>query len=318
MPRHIEMVVPPQRTDAVLKEVERMDGVLGVRLSKGVSLRPPGDLVTVLTTNTALHPLLRLIDKIGIGHDPGASITTMEPTGVILPSHPEAVSRDSTDIPWEEMEFSMARESNMNPNALFVMFVAGLIAAVGTATGALHLVIGAMVIAPGFEPIVRVGLGVISRSHSWKHGLRDFGAAYLMLLTGGAAGGLLLTALARSIPVAENTYLQPQSLLTYWTTISGASVMVSLLAGAVGAVLIASNRSVLTAGVMIALALVPSVAIAGMGLVAADLSRVSGGLTRWAVDVGLVLAMSMVVFAIKHRTVHQRPMMGRTADRHGV
>lgn len=310
MPRSVEIVVPPERTDAVLTEVERIDGILGVRLSRGISRRPPGDLVTVLTTNTAFHPLLRLLDRLGVGDATGVSITTMEPAGVISPSHPEAASRDSTDIPWEEMEFSMARESNMTPNALLVMFAAGLIAAEGTATGALHLVIGAMVIAPGFEPIVRVGLGLISRSPAWKHGLRDFGAAYLTLLAGGAAGGLLLMATGRSIPLAEGAYLQPGSLLTYWTAVSGPSVMVSLLAGAVGAVLIASNRSVLTAGVMIALALVPSIAIAGMGLVAGDIGMVGGAVTRWAVDVVLVVAMSLVVFAIKHRTVHRRPMMG--------
>jgi hypothetical protein len=318
MPRNVEIVLPPERTETVLKEVERMVGVLGVRLSKGVSRRPPGDLVTVLTTNTAFHPLLRLLDRLGVGQDPGASITSTEPAGVILPSNPEAVARDSTDVPWEEMEFSMARESNMTLNALFVMFAAGVIAAEGTATGALHLVIGAMVIAPGFEPIVRVGLGLISRSPAWKHGLRDFGAAYLALLAGGAAGGLLLMATGRSIPLAEGTYLQPGSLLTYWTTVSAPSVMVSLLAGGVGAVLIANNRSILTAGVMIALALIPSIAIAGMGLVAADFTTVGSAVARWAVDVGLAILMSLVVFAIKRRTVQRRPMMGGSRERRGA
>ena len=318
MPRNVEIVLPPESTDVVLKEVERMDGVMGVRLSKGVSRRPPGDLVTVLTTNTALHPLLRLLDRLGVARHPGASITTTEPAGLISPSNPEAVSRDSTDIPWEEMEFSMARESNMTPNALFVMFAAGLIAAQGTATGALHLVVGAMVIAPGFEPIVRVGLGLISRSPGWKHVLRDFGLAYLTLLAGGAAGGLLLMATGRSIPVAGGTYLEPGSLLTYWTTVSGPSVMVSLFAGAVGAVLIATNRSVLTAGVMIALALIPSMAIVGMGLVAGDIATIGGAVTRWAVDVGLVIAMSLVVFAIKHRTVQRRQMMALQTGTRGA
>jgi hypothetical protein len=310
MPRNVEIVVAPERTGTLLKEVERIDGVLGIRLSKGASLRPPGDLVAILTTSAAFHRLLRRLDTLGVGQDPGTSITTTEPGGVISPSDPHAVTHDSTDVPWEEMEYSMARESNMTPNALFVMFAAGVIAVAGAATGALHLVIGTMVIAPGFEPIVRVALGLISRSPVWKQGLRDFGAGYLTLLAGGAAGGVLLVATGRSIPLAESTYLEPESLLTYWTTVNLPSVMVSLLGGAGGAVLIANNRSVLTAGVMIALALVPSLAIAGMGLVAADMVTVQGAVTRWAVDVGLVIAMSLVVFAIKYRTVQHRPMMG--------
>jgi hypothetical protein len=309
MARTLDIIVSPSRTEPLLQEIEALDGVSSVRLSQGASRRPPGDVITVLTTNAGLHPLLRLLDRHGLGSDPAASLTLSEPSGVISVVAAEAISKDTTEIPWEEMEYSLARESNMSANALVTMAAAGIFAAVGVATNALHLVLAAMLIAPGFDPIVRVALGLLSRSPVWKRGVTDFAAGYATLLVGAAAGGLALMAMGRPLPAAEASYLHLGDLPKYWTTISGPAVLVSAAAGFAGAVLIAHNRSVLTAGVMVALSLVPTIALAAMGLLTADPRLVFLSLGRWALDVGIVFVMSVAVFAWKRRAVQQRAMM---------
>ncbi|MBM3492617.1 MAG: hypothetical protein FJX68_19690 [Alphaproteobacteria bacterium] len=48
------------------------------------------------------------------------------------------------------MELVIGKNSNMTGNALLVMLAAGVLAAIGIATNALHIVIGAMLIAPGY------------------------------------------------------------------------------------------------------------------------------------------------------------------------
>lgn len=55
--------------------------------------------------------------------------------------------------------------------------------------------------------------------------------------------------------------LASQTWISFWTSLSSMSLVVSLTASAAGAANIASQRSTLTAGVMIALALVPSASI---------------------------------------------------------
>jgi uncharacterized membrane protein len=263
----------------------------------------------VLTTNTGLHPLLRVLDRHGLSSDPAASITFSEPSGVIAASDARAISGDTTGIPWEEMEYTIARESNMGPNALVTMAAAGVFAAIGLATNALHIVMGAMLIAPGFEPIVRISLGLVSRSTVWRRGLTDFALGYAALLAGAVGASLALMAMGRPLPAAEASYLHLGELPKYWTTFTAPGVLVSAVAGFSGAVLIANNRSVLTAGVMIALSLVPTITMAGMGLVALDARLVVTGLGLWMLDVAIVLVMGALAFAWKRHTVQHRPMM---------
>lgn len=310
MARTVEITSPPDRTEQLVKDVEALDGVLGIRVDRGTSRRPAGDVTTVLVTNVGLHPLLRLLDRHGIASDPGASITLSEPAGVISQAAAEKISTDSTEIPWEEMEYTIARESNTWPNTLVMMAAAGVFAAIGIATSALHLVLAAMLIAPGFEPIVRVGLGLVSRSPVWQRGLADFAAGYAALLAGAIAASVVLLLFGRSLPAAEASYLELGELPKYWTTITAPGVVVSVVGGFAGAVLVANNRSVLTAGVMVALSLVPTVTMAGMGLVAENVALITRGLAFWLLDVALVLVTSVLVFTWKLHTVQHRTMLG--------
>jgi uncharacterized membrane protein len=68
------------------------------------------------------------------------------------------------------------------------MTVAGAVAAAGMWSDALHLVIGAMVIAPAFEPLIRVPFGLIAGPGALaKRALPAIIWGYLAL----AAGGLI-------------------------------------------------------------------------------------------------------------------------------
>lgn len=107
---------------------------------------------------------------------------------------------------------------------------------------------------------------------------------------------------------AEEAYLQAGVLASYWTTITFPGLLATAVASIAGAVLLAANRSVLTAGVMIALALVPSAAIVGASLAIGDLSLAGQALLRWAADVAAVAVLSAAVFGWKRRTIHRRSM----------
>lgn len=82
--------------------------------------------------------------------------------------------------------------------------------------------------------------------------------------------------------------------------------MVTSLAGAAGALLIDTNRAILTAGVMVALALVPGAAIAALAVVSGGLEVAASGALRWAVEVSLVLLTSLLVLFWKRSRVQRR------------
>ncbi len=87
------------------------------------------------------------------------------------------------------------------------MAVAGAIAAAGIATNALHLVIGAMVIAPGFEPLLKISLGIAAAGTGWKRGARQTGAAYGVLVVGALVAAPTLRATGITLPADEGAYL---------------------------------------------------------------------------------------------------------------
>jgi uncharacterized membrane protein len=183
------------------------------------------------------------------------------------------------------------------------------LAAIGIATNALHIVLAAMLIAPGFQPIVRIALGIAGSSRATVRGLTDTAKGYLALAIGAGITALAFQATGQSPLGAEASYLPAGVLITYWTTITVTSIVVTVTAGVAGAILIATDKAVLTAGVMVGLALVPGAAISGMAVVVGDLSIAASGLTRWSVDATILLAVSVIVLLRKRLRVHQRPTL---------
>lgn len=97
--------------------------------------------------------------------------------------------------------------------------------------------------------------------------------------------------------------------MSFWSTFSAPGLLASLVVGAAGALLVAAGRAVLTAGVMIALALVPAAALAGLALAAGETELFRLGLLRWTTEVVLVLLASTPVFVWKRFAVLRRKAM---------
>jgi hypothetical protein len=305
MARTIDIAVPEELTDGLVDEIATVTGVISLRVQRSISLKPPGDVISVDATSQGLHEILRRLDARGLTQEPKVSIRTSEPLSICSPGKMEVIVTDDSEGSWEEMEREIARESNMTINGLIVMALAGIIAALGISSNALHLVIGAMVIAPGFEPITRIALGVVTRSRAFRHGVTDSLKGYLALIAGAALITLLMKARGSSPITGEASYLPPATLANYWQQLTVSSLLVSAAASIAGAVLIAANRAVLTAGVMIALALVPSAALVGMALADGNPGVAARAGLRLLIEVGLVALLSMLVLYWK------RLQMGR-------
>jgi uncharacterized membrane protein len=135
--------------------------------------------------------------------------------------------------------------------------------------------------------------------HGALRGLTATALGYAALAVGAALAVLVLQVIDPS-PAA----LGERHWVRYWSSVQPSSVLIALVAGAAGAVVIASGRSVLTAGVMIALALIPAMAIAGMALAAGDLALAGRGVLRWATDAACVAVAGGAVFLAKRMLQH--------------
>lgn len=306
MPRSVQITVPSDQTDTLVAEIKSLTGLIGLSVQRGTSIHPPGDVISVEVSTRALHALMQRLDRQGFLASAAISTRTNQPLSVIASSQAEAIAADSSEATWEEMELTIARESNMTANGLLLMVSAGVIAAVGISTNALHLVIGAMVIAPGFEPISRIALGAVAHGRAWRRGLVDTAKGYLALALAAWATAVALRAIGVPPLGGEATYLPAGVLISYWASITAPGLLVSTVAGATGGLLIAANRSILTAGVMIALALVPAAALTGMALSVGDLTMFGKALLRWFIELLIVGLASALVFAWKRAQVQRR------------
>ena len=305
MPRTIEVSVRPDKADAILQRLAGCDGVVGLARQRGASLDPPGDVLTIRTTNDGTRAVLTALGDLRVTD--GGSIATSEPRSLISPSYQDGLDRESNETIWEEMGFLLRRETNLGVNYLALMALAGAVAAVGLWTDALHVVIGAMVVAPGFEPLLRLTLGFVGGPRVLAtRGAGSTLAGYLALALG---AGLTLLVL-KTVDSGTPPDLAQRSLVRYWTTLTPAGIVLSIIASAAGALVVVTQRSVLTVGVMIALALIPGMSIASMALVAGDPQLAVQGLVRWAVDALAVVAVGAVVVGLKQAIVHRRQALG--------
>ena len=310
MTRKVTLIVPQEKTEQVVARMRRLPGLLTLTLQTAAGLQPQGDLVTAELSEDALHTLIRDLHSQGLGKDERFSLTTSNPDSMVSPSASDATSRDAHTATWEEMATSIARESNMSASSLVLMAIAGALAAAGIVGGALHLAIAGMVIAPGFEPFTRIALGLVNRNDEWRQGLLQSLKGYGVLVLGALAATLMLSPDMPNPGRPPGAYLLPEALLGHWRTITANGLVVSLLGGIGGAVVVATGRSVLTLGAMIALALIPSAALVGVGIGSGDLALAVQGLVRWAVDVALVTSASWVVLEINRKYAQKRRMSG--------
>jgi uncharacterized hydrophobic protein (TIGR00271 family) len=306
MARIVQVTLPAEDSAAVGAELAGLDGLVSLRIDRGSSVKPAGDVLTATVTSTGLRNAMHVLDRRGLGRNAQSSIVSSEPLSVISAPWQDTLLADDSEATWEEIESQIGKESNQTLNGLLLMALAGVLTVAGLTNNALHFVIGAMIIAPGFEPISRMALGVVNGSGALRRGLRDTVKAYLALILGAAAATLVVTALGWAPLGKSASYLPGDSLLSFWTTINSLGLLVSVCAGIAGGILMASNRTVLTAGVMIALSLVPSAALVGMGMASLRADLVTAGAMRWAIEVVIVALTSMLVFGWKRYSIHRR------------
>lgn len=297
VPRSVTISLPADRASLLVEELSTFDGTLTLSQQRQASVRPPGDVVTVEVLDRSVSTLFGVLSRYGAGKDDGVSVTTSEPTGMVSASSSAALADDPASSSFEEVETMLEREASIGANKAMAMAAAGAVAAVGILTNSVHLVIGAMVIAPGFEPFLKVALRVTGRGRSFRRGFIDIAVGWCVLAVGAAAATLVLRWLGVSLGSQSGGYLAQGALESYWRELTASATVVTVVGAAAGAILVMANRPVLTAGVMIALALVPGAALIGIAMAEADLSLAVDGAVRWVHDAVIVTVVGATVFA---------------------
>lgn len=303
--RTISLSLPSNQTDSLVAKFQEVEGVIGIKLIRGISLKPKGDALILDVNSNGLQKVFKILDDLGVADSSDISISTSEPLSYISQETRGALFKEEQNSTAEELEETLTKESAMNPNLVYIMAASGVLATVGILEDSLHLVIAAMVIAPGFEPLSAVAAGSILKGNLlFRRALMGTLKGYTALILSASLTSAFI--LYASDHNGSTPYLPKGVLMSYWTSITPSSTFIAILAGVAGGILIATHRSVLTAGVMIALALIPSAAIVGISLTSGDVLNGAISLLRLIVELLIVYLSNCAVFMLKKHILYKR------------
>jgi hypothetical protein len=304
MHRTIQISLPSSDSQRLCDELAALETVIGVSLSKGVSIKPPGDAITVNVLNKGADDALNIIRAISEKHE--VSITTSEAASFIDPKNSEKIEDDVDEAIWEEMETGLRHQGRITWNFVFLMALGGAICAVGLVSDPSPQAIAfaaAGIIAPGFEPLAKIPLGaVLGRWNVARRGAVSSLVGYAVLI---ASAALVMFVLLQTGSV-EPSELVGNPEIEHIAHPTLKELIVSGAAAFAGILIIAAYRRSVIAGALIGLVVIPAAASIGAGLAAGERHIIHNGFERLGVDVLFIVAAGLIVFWLKQVLVHRR------------
>ncbi len=179
---------------------------------------------------------------------------------------------------------NLREESQLNSTFMTLLILATMIATFGLYINSASVIIGAMLLAPLMQPIVGVSMGLLRQDISLlSSGAKSVGVGVLAVLFTSMFIALLLP--IESLTSEMNGRLSPTILDMFVAIVSG-----------IAAAYAKSNEKIIgsLAGVAIAVALVPPIAVAGVGLGWGEWSMFNSAFLLFITNlVGIILAASL-------------------------
>lgn len=304
MHRSVTIAVSPDATDRLTRSLHEIPGVVGLTLHRGVSLKPVGDQVVVECLNTAADDVLEKA-RLAVGEGP-LSVTTAEIASLTDRSVQDLIDSDSDEAVWEEMESRLLQEGSATSNFVALTAFGGVVAMAGLISDPVNqaiALVSASVIAPGFEPLAKLPLGIVlGRGKLISTSIRAAAIGYVVL---GLAAALTLWLLVNAGHASVSDFTD-NSQVQKLSTISPIDVLISAGGALAGMTMVAAFRHDVLPGALMALMLIPAVAMVGGALALGQTDLAIGGLKRAGIDMGLMIAAGVLVFTIKRMTVHRR------------
>jgi hypothetical protein len=301
----------PGGVRALADQMKSIEGVIALDHQAGSSLKPAGDVLQVQVLNQDADEVLRLARPF-FDHSSGAlAIGISQSTALLDDGHRRQIEHDADEILWEEMEADLRNHGRISVNYLLLMGLGGLIcaAAFRTAEPVSQGIafVGASIIAPGFEPIAKATQAfVLHNMRLCKRALLSVVIGYAVVFACAALGFWLLSwsDLAR----AHATLLH-QPVVEAMTEVKLAGLTISACAAVAGVIMIVSLRDLYVVGPLIALTMVPAVALAAAAVVVGERRLAWMAARQVIINMGLVAVLGGMVFYWKQRRFHRRRPM---------
>ncbi|WP_420148330.1 DUF389 domain-containing protein [Spirosoma sp.] len=304
MHRTLVVSLPTDCTSQLISQLEPLESVVSLSVQYRSSIKPAGDILTLQVLNKGIDEALRQIAAVCKGTP--YSIATAEQASIIDPSQASRVEDDIDEAIWEEMETGLRHQSRVTNNYLALMALGGIMSTVGLVSDPVPQVIAftaASIVAPGFEPIAKIPLGLaLNNFHTVKRGLKSVVMGYGLLIL----ASVLTFASLRWLGATNVDKFVKNQAVEMMSNPSTKDVIVSICGTLSGAIIIASYRRSIIAGALIAMVIISAAAMIGAAIACGQWNLVREGAERFGLDVCLIIASCYVVFITKQKFLHKR------------
>jgi len=295
---HLRLIVPADRTDAVVRLLEGTVGTAHLIVLPGAARNPAGDVVLCDVAREAGDGLLGELRALGL--DEHGSIT-VDDIGLSLSkradrAEAEAPGEGADAVLWEHLTDATHEESTLSVTFLAFLTIATMIAACGVVLDNAVLIVGAMAVGPEFGPLAGLCTALVRRAPrlAARSGVALIvGFVVAMVLTTGFsvlmdAFGLFSRDLLDADRPNTDFIWKPDMF----------SFVVAVLAGIAGTLSLTSAKSGALVGVAISVTTVPAAANAAVALGYGDVEQMVGSSEQLLLNLaGIVVAGTLTLLA---------------------
>ncbi|WP_040814916.1 DUF389 domain-containing protein [Nocardia concava] len=296
---HLRVISPKERSGEVLDILDAEPGAVGVTLSRGDAVDPPGDVIEADLARACVNSVLAALTALDVVR---AGSISFAPTGTLLSQAgdraDDAVGRraDRTVV-WEQL-LGQAREwARYTPTFLAFLVIAILLSAVGVTTASPMTLVGAMVVGPEFRPLAALSVGLVRRdSRIVRASIRTLAISF--------PAAMLITVLATMVWVRLGWIgvgdVENARAFDFIYHVGPFSLVVALLAGVAGMLAVVNSSSAVLVGVFISVTTVPAAGLAAVAAYAGKWHAALSSLAQLGVNlIGIVLAGVAVLLLLQ-------------------
>ncbi|MFF9766890.1 DUF389 domain-containing protein [Streptomyces sp. NPDC014636] len=304
---HLRLITPADRTDEVVRLIEKTVGTTHLVVLPGAARDPAGDLVLCDVAREAGDELIAGLRRLGLDDTGSIAVDTIDLSLSRRADRAEAEApgEGADAVLWEGLTDATHEESTLSFTYVAFITLATMIAACGVVLDNAVLIVGAMAVGPEFGPLAGICTALVQRQPrlAWRS---------LIALLVGFAAAMAVTAgfsvFMDAVGLFSKAQLEadrPNTGFIYapdWF-----SLVVAVLAGIAGTLSLTSAKSGALVGVAISVTTVPAAANAAVALVYGDTHQTARSSEQLLLNLlGIIVAGTLTLLAQKYFWARQR------------
>jgi len=297
---HLRLITPADKTDGVVRLIEKTVGTTHVVVLPGAARNPAGDVVMCDVAREAGDELLTGLQELGIEHSGSIAVENIDLSlsKRADKAEAEAPGEGADAVLWEHLTDATHEESTLSITYVAFITLATMIAACGVVLDNAILIVGAMAVGPEFGPLAGICTSVVQRHP--RLALRS-----LVALLVGFAVAIAVTVGFTYFMHAVNLFTKvqleaarPNTNFIYRP--DAFSFVVAVLAGIAGTLSLTSAKSGALVGVAISVTTVPAAANAAVAFAYAEYHQAWGSTEQLLLNLlGIVIAGTLTLVTQK-------------------